>query len=77
VFVEYAKASPEDLLIQHQRVHRGPEPATLHVPADHLVRSLWWVSVAERPRLAQASSPADFRVISAPGFEPGERHLLL
>ena len=31
VFVEYAKASPEDMLIQVTVANRGPEAATLHV----------------------------------------------
>src|SRR5262245_33915708 len=31
VFVEYAKASPEDILIQITVHNRGPEPAELHV----------------------------------------------
>src|SRR5512146_1242380 len=31
VFVEYAKASPEDLLIKISVSNRGPEPALLHV----------------------------------------------
>src|SRR5690606_26968105 len=31
VFVEYAKADPEDLLIQITIHNRGPEPSSLHV----------------------------------------------
>src|SRR5581483_8523650 len=31
VFVEYAKASPEDVLIRITIANRGPEPAVLHV----------------------------------------------
>ena len=31
VFVEYAKASPEDLLIRITAHNRGPEAATLHL----------------------------------------------
>jgi hypothetical protein len=30
VFVEYAKQTPEDILIQISVCNRGPEPATLH-----------------------------------------------
>ena len=37
VFVEYAKQSPEDILIQISVSNRGPEPATLHVLPDTLV----------------------------------------
>jgi len=31
VFVEYGKASPEDLLVRIEVANRGAEPATLHV----------------------------------------------
>ena len=31
VFVEYAKSTPEDILVQISVCNRGPEPATLHV----------------------------------------------
>ena len=37
VFVEYAKASPEDLLIRIQVVNRGPDPAELTSAAHDLV----------------------------------------
>ncbi len=37
VFVEYAKESPEDILVQITAVNRGPEAAELHVSADPLV----------------------------------------
>ena len=37
VFVEYAKGTPEDILIQISVSNRGPEPATLHVLADAVV----------------------------------------
>jgi hypothetical protein len=37
VFVEYAKAGPDDLLIRIRAVNRGPEAAALH-----LVPSLWF-----------------------------------
>ena len=37
VFVEYAKQSPEDILIQISVSNRGPEPATIACPADTLV----------------------------------------
>src|SRR4029453_13940029 len=31
VFVEYAKASPDDILIRIEAINRGPEAAELHV----------------------------------------------
>ncbi len=41
VFVEYAKASPEDLLIEITITNRGPEPATLHVLPTIWFRNVW------------------------------------
>src|SRR5262245_22167244 len=41
VFVEYAKASPEDLLIEITVHNRGPEAATLHVLPTIWFRNVW------------------------------------
>jgi hypothetical protein len=41
VFVEYAKASPEDILMQITVWNRGPEPATLHVLPTVWFRNVW------------------------------------
>ena len=41
VFVEYAKASPEDLLIEITVHNRGAEPATLHVLPTIWFRNTW------------------------------------
>jgi hypothetical protein len=55
VFVEYAKASPEDLLIQVTVENAGPEPATLHVLPTLWFRNTWsWGGDLPRPSLRQA-----------------------
>src|SRR5215813_2434772 len=41
VFVEYAKDSPEDLLIQITVCNRAPEPASLHVLPTLWFRNTW------------------------------------
>jgi len=41
VFVEYAKAAPEDICIRLTLVNRGPEPATLHVLPTLWFRNTW------------------------------------
>jgi hypothetical protein len=51
VFVEYAKASPEDLLIQITVHNRGPEPATLQ-----LLPTLWFRNDWSWPACAEASA---------------------
>src|SRR5213079_2556534 len=56
VFVEYAKASPEDVLIQISVYNRGPEPASLHVLPTVWYRNQWsWVTSVEKPSLQQVA----------------------
>ena len=75
VFVEYAKASPEDILVHITVENRGPEPATLHV-----LPTIWFRGVsasggdAPRPVLREAAGAAG-RVIAASHPELGERFL--
>jgi hypothetical protein len=52
VFVEYAKESPEDILIQITIHNRGPEPAELHVLPTLWFRNQWsWAGNIDRPSL--------------------------
>jgi len=59
VFLEYAKAAPEDILIRISIANRGPEAANLHVLPTVWFRNTWsWGHKAARPsmRAACASS---------------------
>jgi hypothetical protein len=72
VFVEYAKASPEDLLIQVTVHNRGPESAKLHVLPTLWFRNTWsWSELVTKPSLREAGKG----VISASHPELGERVL--
>jgi len=53
VMVEYAKASPDDVLIHIGATNRGPEPAVLHLLPTLWYRNTWsWgTSDGERPAL--------------------------
>jgi hypothetical protein len=52
VFVEYAKATPEDILIEIVVANRGPEGATLHVLPTLWFRNTWaWDEDGEKPLL--------------------------
>ncbi|PYN59999.1 MAG: glucosidase [Candidatus Rokuibacteriota bacterium] len=53
VMVEYAKASPDDLLIRISATNQGPEPAELHLLPTLWFRNTWsWgASGGERPAL--------------------------
>jgi len=55
VFVEYAKAGPEDVLILVTAANRGPESATLDLLPTVWFRNTWsWTPGAARPILAAA-----------------------
>jgi hypothetical protein len=52
VFVEYAKASPEDLLLLVTIQNRGPEEAEIHVLPQLWFRNTWsWKTGAAKPTL--------------------------
>src|SRR3984885_8653475 len=54
VFVEYAKAAPDDVLIRMTIHNRGPETAPLHVLPTLLFRNTWsWGGTAKKPVLRQ------------------------
>ncbi len=56
VFIEYAKAAPNDLLIRIRAVNRGPEPALLHLLPTLWFRNDWsWREGVPRPRIEPAA----------------------
>ena len=69
VFVEYAKASPEDILIRITACNRGTEAAELHVLPTLWFRNDWapWIVTrrAEKPLLKQIDGPAGASTIAA------------
>ena len=66
VFATYAKASPDDMLIEIEVVNRGPEHATLHVLPTLWFRNDWsWKPAAARPQLRDATSPEGGTAIDA------------
>ncbi len=76
VFVEYAKASPEDFLIQFTVHNRGPETADLHLLPTLWFRN-WWIGTrrsGERPRLAQQDTTNGLAVVEAVDAELGRRY---
>ena len=64
VFVEYAKATPEELLIRIEVVNRGPEAAVVDVLPTIWFRNTWSWGLGERPpRLRQGEPRPDVSVI--------------
>ena len=57
VFIEYAKAGPEDILVQYTIVNRGPAEAPLHVLPQLWFHNTWsWFEDGDRPRLAAVAA---------------------
>jgi hypothetical protein len=74
VFVEYAKASPEDVLIQITVWNRGAQAATLHVLPTLWFRNVWsWGGDVVRPSLRQIAKDGTAGVIGASHAALGER----
>ena len=66
VFVEYAKATPDDILVQINIHNRGPAAALLHVLPTIWFRNLWsWQQNAVRPSLQPAGDGKTGRGIKA------------
>ena len=74
VFVDYAKESPEDILIKITVWNRGPEPAPIHVLPSIWFRNTWSnVENAQRPGLrGTQAAPSGTAAIVASGSTLGE-----
>jgi hypothetical protein len=74
VFAEYAKESPEDILIQISVHNRGPEAAELHLLPTLWFRNRWsWGRDNPRPVLQTVNGKTT--VVRATETELGERYL--
>src|SRR5436189_97807 len=75
VFVEYAKAEVEDILIKITVANRGPETANLRLLPTAWFRNTWsWESSSRRPELHQARTAPD-PVIELNHAQAGNRWL--
>jgi hypothetical protein len=75
VFVEYAKADTEDILIRITVANRGPEAANLRLLPTVWFRNIWsWGGRSRRPELHQ-SRPSPNPVIELNHEQPGNRWL--
>jgi hypothetical protein len=78
VFVEYAKASSEDILIRITSWNRGPNPARLHLLPTIWFRNTWsWKVDGEqsKPRLERIADMHGIPVVRAYHAQYGERWL--
>ena len=59
VFVEYAKAGPNDILMRVTVHNRGPEEATVHLLPQLWFRNTWsWKTDTKRPQLTRVKNGA-------------------
>ncbi|MCI0388048.1 MAG: glucosidase [Acidobacteria bacterium] len=60
IFVEYAKAGVEDILVRINVINRGPETAELHLLPTLWFRNTWsWNGNSTRPSLRQTKCPGN------------------
>ena len=73
VFVEYAKQTPEDILVQISVHNRGPDKAVLHLLPTLWFRNTWWQSDnAPRPELQEIHVKKNLTAISIHHPDLGE-----
>jgi len=73
VLVEYAKSSPEDILIRLTIHNRGPEASSLHLAPTLWFRNTWFANTDEEiPELKQVSLDKTSGVVKVSHKEMGE-----
>jgi Mannosylglycerate hydrolase MGH1-like glycoside hydrolase domain/Glycosyl hydrolase family 63 C-terminal domain len=77
VITEYAKASPEEILIRITAHNRGPEAADLHLLPTVWFRNTWsWDPAASRPTVSLEASDGGVTTLSLQDAMYGKRWLL-
>lgn len=76
VFVEYAKAAPDDVLIQIQVVNRGPDVKPLHLLPTLWFRNTWsWFTDVSKPMIKLYRSDHHINSLEATHPQLGSRWL--
>ncbi|HWF67091.1 MAG TPA: hypothetical protein VN670_07295 [Acidobacteriaceae bacterium] len=76
VFVEYAKAAPEDIFIRITIANRGPDTADLHLLPTLWFRNAWsWWPDTPKPSLQEIEGARGARTVQASHASLGERWL--
>jgi hypothetical protein len=62
IFIEYAKATPEDIVVRIEAINRGPEPARLHILPHLWFRNtwIWGRTPGPEPKIILGPSGRDF-----------------
>ena len=76
IFVEYAKETSEDILIQITALNRGLETATLYILPSLWFRNTWdYYPKTEKPNISKSKAGQNFEAMVASHHELGERYL--
>jgi hypothetical protein len=76
VYVEYAKAAPEDVLVRLTLYNRGPETATLHVLPTLWFRNTWlWWDEGSRPDMREVALAPHTPALEATHSDLGRKYL--
>lgn len=71
IFIEYAKASPEDICMRIEAVNRGPEPSELHILPQLWFRNTWvWTNPPGTQPQIGTSRNGDTLVLAAEDPRP-------
>jgi hypothetical protein len=73
VFVEYAKAGPEDILVRITAANRGPDAAELHLLPTLWFRNDWASWIAESNRAAKKPNLKQITFPQSPPNQGGEK----
>ncbi|MCA9470917.1 MAG: glucosidase [Nitrospirales bacterium] len=77
VFVEYAKATPDDIAIKITAFNRGPDPASLTLCPTLWFRNTWsWGTERDKPILRHIPSAKGVRTVEAEHVYYGKRWLI-
>ncbi|HUJ30945.1 MAG TPA: hypothetical protein VLY23_06660 [Candidatus Acidoferrum sp.] len=78
VFVEYAKATAEDILVRITAWNRGPDPARLRLIPTIWFRNRWdWGDPYERPLVQRVDGPAGVSLLELFEYHYGKRWLAI
>jgi hypothetical protein len=76
VFVDFAKKTPEDILIEIHVINRGSDTETIHVLPTLWFRNTWtWWPDTPKPFLHRVADTDGARVVETSHAELGERYL--
>jgi Glycosyl hydrolase family 63 C-terminal domain len=78
VFVEYAKATAEDILIRITAWNRGPDAARLHLLPTLWFRNRWdWGDPYEKPQVRRVDAPGGLPLLELSEYHYGKRWLAI